>query len=137
MQQLLGVPSVGRSILSGTVLQCRRPPLPAVLSWYSQSAGRAVCTRCSSHSPSVGNGTPPGVRLTVYLGSLRSADMDGIGVQEVHAAQRRIQQHVHCTPVITNRYLDRCASRQLFFKAENLQKTGSFKARGACNCVSS
>ncbi|KAF0305853.1 putative serine racemase [Amphibalanus amphitrite] len=61
--------------------------------------------------------------------------MTELSVHEVRAAQLRIQPHVHRTPVITCRHLDRLTGRQLFFKAENLQKTGSFKARGACNAV--
>ncbi|CAG0895626.1 unnamed protein product [Cyprideis torosa] len=45
---------------------------------------------------------------------------------------------VHETPVFQCHALDKMAGgcgRRLFFKAENLQKTGSFKARGASNAV--
>jgi threonine dehydratase len=42
---------------------------------------------------------------------------------------------VHRTPVLTSRSLDAVAEATLFFKCENLQKVGAFKARGACNAV--
>ncbi len=54
---------------------------------------------------------------------------------EVRAAADRIAPFAHRTPVATCATLDRMAGRQLFFKCEHLQKTGSFKFRGACNAV--
>ncbi|ROT67529.1 putative serine racemase-like [Penaeus vannamei] len=59
----------------------------------------------------------------------------GVGLQEVRAAYQRIQGWIHRTPVFTNEGLNNLSGRKLFFKAENLQKTGAFKARGACNAV--
>ncbi|MHC4141808.1 MAG: pyridoxal-phosphate dependent enzyme [Planctomycetota bacterium] len=53
----------------------------------------------------------------------------------VRAAAKRIAPHIHRTPVLTCRTLDGFAGRQLFFKCEPFQKTGSFKFRGACNAV--
>ena len=55
---------------------------------------------------------------------------------EVLEARDRIAPHVHRTPVFTSSYLDQLTGRKLFFKCENFQKTGSFKARGAVNAVS-
>ena len=57
------------------------------------------------------------------------------GIEDVRAAARRIAPHVHRTPVVTCAGLDRIAGAQLFFKCENLQKVGAFKARGATNAV--
>lgn len=54
---------------------------------------------------------------------------------DVLAARERVAPHVHRTPVLTSRFLDGLAGAELFFKCENLQKSGSFKARGACNAV--
>lgn len=54
---------------------------------------------------------------------------------DVRAAAERIRGHVHRTPVLTSRTLDRELSARVFCKAENLQKVGAFKARGACNAV--
>jgi len=53
----------------------------------------------------------------------------------IRAAQARIAPHVHRTPVLTSRSLDAMAGARLWFKCENLQKIGAFKARGACNAV--
>ena len=55
--------------------------------------------------------------------------------EAVRAAHRRIARHIHRTPVVTSASLDEIAGAQLFFKCENLQKTGSFKIRGATNAI--
>ncbi|HTP69377.1 MAG TPA: pyridoxal-phosphate dependent enzyme [Dongiaceae bacterium] len=47
----------------------------------------------------------------------------------------RIRARIHRTPVLTSRSLNALAGAQLFFKCENLQKTGSFKIRGATNAI--
>jgi threonine dehydratase len=49
----------------------------------------------------------------------------------LHAAYRRIAPHTHRTPLLTSRLLDELLGKRLLLKAEHLQKTGSFKARGA------
>jgi threonine dehydratase len=54
---------------------------------------------------------------------------------EIRAAHARIAPHIHRTPVLTSASLDEISGAQLFFKCENLQKTGSFKIRGATNAV--
>lgn len=51
------------------------------------------------------------------------------------AAHARIAPRIHRTPVLTSRSLDAMTGAQLFFKCENLQKTGSFKIRGATNAI--
>ena len=56
-----------------------------------------------------------------------------IGHEDVLAASRRIRPHVHRTPVMTSRLVDEAAGMSLFFKCENLQRAGAFKARGAFN----
>jgi threonine dehydratase len=58
-----------------------------------------------------------------------------ITLADVEAAALRIADAVHRTPVLTSRTLDEMAGRKLFFKAEHLQRTGSFKMRGALNAV--
>jgi len=50
-------------------------------------------------------------------------------------AHERIKPHIHRTPVLTSSYLNGLAGAELFFKCENLQKAGAFKARGASNAV--
>jgi threonine dehydratase len=53
----------------------------------------------------------------------------------IEAAASRIRAHAHRTPVLRSRNLDALAGAELFFKCENLQRTGAFKFRGACNAV--
>jgi threonine dehydratase len=55
--------------------------------------------------------------------------------EDIVAAHARIVPHIHRTPVRTAASLDRVSGAQLFFKCENLQKTGSFKIRGASNAI--
>jgi len=57
------------------------------------------------------------------------------GLEEIQAAADRIEGVAHRTPVATCSSLDRMSGRRLYFKCENLQKTGSFKFRGAWNSV--
>ncbi|MGD2172196.1 MAG: pyridoxal-phosphate dependent enzyme [Gammaproteobacteria bacterium] len=57
------------------------------------------------------------------------------GFDDVLEAERRIAGFIHRTPVLTSHTLDRQSGAELFFKCENLQKVGAFKARGACNAV--
>ncbi|MER3480348.1 MAG: threonine/serine dehydratase [Meiothermus sp.] len=56
-------------------------------------------------------------------------------LEDIHAAAERIRPYIHRTPVFTSHDLDKRFSKKLFFKAEHLQKTGSFKARGALNAA--
>ncbi|HLW43703.1 MAG TPA: pyridoxal-phosphate dependent enzyme, partial [Candidatus Acidoferrales bacterium] len=53
----------------------------------------------------------------------------------IRAAHARIRPHIHRTPVFTSESIDQMTGAHLFFKCENLQKTGSFKFRGATNAV--
>jgi threonine dehydratase len=59
-----------------------------------------------------------------------SLDLDSI-----RAAHERIRAHIHRTPVLTSSRLDEASGAALFFKCENFQKIGAFKARGATNAV--
>ena len=52
-------------------------------------------------------------------------------------AREVIEGKVHRTPVMTCSYFDRITGGRCFFKTENFQKTGSFKARGAVYAVES
>lgn len=54
---------------------------------------------------------------------------------DLEAAAERIRPHLHRTPVITSATLDHELGATLFAKAENLQRAGAFKARGATNAV--
>jgi threonine dehydratase len=54
---------------------------------------------------------------------------------DVKAAHERIRPHIHRTPVLTSSYFNGLTGAELFFKCENFQKAGAFKARGASNAV--
>jgi len=54
---------------------------------------------------------------------------------DVLTAAARISTHAALTPVLHSRSLDALFGVRLAFKAENLQRTGAFKFRGACNAV--
>lgn len=53
----------------------------------------------------------------------------------VRAAHERIRPYIHRTPVLTSSRLNEASGASLFFKCENFQKVGAFKARGATNAV--
>ena len=55
---------------------------------------------------------------------------------DVQAAAGRLRGIVHRTPVITSRTLDEQTGATVFMKAENLQRMGAFKIRGAYNRLS-
>ena len=56
---------------------------------------------------------------------------------DVRTAQSRIAGQAHRTPVLTSRTADQRTGASLFFKAENLQRGGAFKFRGAYNAIAS
>jgi threonine dehydratase len=53
----------------------------------------------------------------------------------IEAARARIAPLINPTPVLTSSTLDEASGAHLFFKCENFQKGGAFKARGASNAV--
>lgn len=55
-----------------------------------------------------------------------------VTLPDIKAAASRVSRHLHNTPVLTSTTFNSLAAgKQLFFKCENFQKTGSFKARGS------
>jgi threo-3-hydroxy-L-aspartate ammonia-lyase len=54
---------------------------------------------------------------------------------DVLAAAERLEGVAHRTPVFTSRTLDGLAGGRVFLKAENLQRGGAFKFRGAYNTI--
>jgi len=66
------------------------------------------------------------------------SDREGVTAitcETILVAHERIRPLVHRTPVLTSASLNELARASLFFKCENLQKTGSFKIRGAGNAI--
>jgi len=58
-----------------------------------------------------------------------------LDLNSILAAHERIRQYVHRTPVLTSERFNEACGASLFFKCENFQKVGAFKARGATNAV--
>src|SRR5262245_45554813 len=58
-----------------------------------------------------------------------------LNLDTIRAAHQRIRQYIYRTPVLTNSWLNDACRATLFFKCENFQKVGAFKARGATNAV--
>lgn len=69
--------------------------------------------------------------MSVFTSSGRPA----IELADVEAAAARVTPHAVRTPVIESTNLSRQAGAQVFCKAESLQRTGSFKFRGATNAI--
>ncbi len=55
--------------------------------------------------------------------------------QTITEAHERIKPYVHRTPIMTSKAINAIAGCTIFFKCENFQKVGAFKARGAMNAV--
>jgi threonine dehydratase len=58
-----------------------------------------------------------------------------IGLPDVQRARHVITPHVRRTPLLSAGHLGECVGARAWLKAENLQRTGSFKVRGAVNAV--
>jgi threonine dehydratase len=55
--------------------------------------------------------------------------------QDVETAALRLAGVAHKTPVFTSQTVNKITEAEVFFKCENLQRTGSFKFRGAYNAL--
>jgi threo-3-hydroxy-L-aspartate ammonia-lyase len=62
--------------------------------------------------------------------------MAELSLTDIQAAAERIAGVAHRTPVLTSRTLDERVGAQVFLKAENFQRIGAFKFRGAYNAIS-
>jgi threonine dehydratase len=56
-------------------------------------------------------------------------------LRDVEEARARIEGIARETPVYISESFERMTGREVWLKAENLQRTGSFKIRGAGNCI--
>jgi len=99
----------------------------------------------------VASGNHQGVAMTTERGHTETVTTDNpeprsalapdaeearsVSLADVLAARDRIAAHVHHTPLLGTATLGRLTGTSLALKAENLQRTGSFKARGALNAV--
>ncbi len=58
-----------------------------------------------------------------------------ITLENIKEAHDRIRPYIHRTPVLTCEAIDKISGCRFFFKCENFQKVGAFKARGAMNAA--
>lgn len=58
-----------------------------------------------------------------------------ISLATIREAHDRIRPYIHRTLVLTNHTINDRVGAELFFKCENFQKVGAFKARGGLNAV--
>ena len=58
-----------------------------------------------------------------------------IKFSHIEQAHGRIKPYIHRTPIMQSQEINKLLGCELYFKAENLQKVGAFKARGGCNAV--
>ena len=63
--------------------------------------------------------------------------MNDICLADIYLARRRLQNYIQRTPLVPSPWLEQLAGGQVWLKLECLQLTGSFKIRGAGNCLSS
>jgi threonine dehydratase len=58
-----------------------------------------------------------------------------ISLAQIREAHARIKPFIHCTPVLSSQSINAIAGCEIYFKCENFQKVGAFKARGGLNAV--
>src|SRR5690625_5893259 len=58
-----------------------------------------------------------------------------ITIDDIYQARERISTVIHKTPIFQSTLLSKLCGNNVFLKGEHLQKTGSFKIRGATNKV--
>lgn len=64
-----------------------------------------------------------------------AAGFGAINLAAVHQAEQLIAPYIVKTPVLQSAALNSLVGGELFFKCENLQRTGAFKFRGACHAL--
>ena len=58
-----------------------------------------------------------------------------ISLAQLREAHERIKPFIHRTPILTSESINAIAGCEIYFKCENFQKIGAFKARGGLNAV--
>ena len=75
-------------------------------------------------------------RVFVELSNLKGGTkMERVTLEDVKEARNIIEDAILKTDLLENVRLSEKTGAQVFYKCENLQRTGSFKIRGACNKI--
>jgi threonine dehydratase len=56
-------------------------------------------------------------------------------LEDIKTVHARIKPFIHQTPVLSSQSINELAGCEIYFKCENFQKIGAFKARGGMNAV--
>jgi threonine dehydratase len=56
-------------------------------------------------------------------------------LEDLKISHERIKPYIHQTPVLSSQSINELAGCEIYFKCENFQKIGAFKARGGMNAV--
>ena len=74
--------------------------------------------------------------MTILIGThLDSSSHNPPTAEDILQAAKRIRPYINRTPIITSAILNQITEAEIFFKCENFQKVGAFKARGALNAI--
>lgn len=96
--------------------------------------------RTDRNGPMTSGTTGAGAMRNAMQDTMQGGPIDAAGglptFADVARAAERIAGAAHRTPVLTSRTADAMTGGRLFFKAENLQRAGAFKFRGAYNAIS-
>src|SRR5882762_11246553 len=113
----------------------------AALLWPSPNIGLPPCQNASFNQPLYALKIRFDYHAPAKVSELSAAPhVDNTAYQPpsweaILAAHARIAPRIHRTPVLTSSSLDAIVGAKIFFKCENLQRTGSFKIRGATNAI--
>lgn len=66
---------------------------------------------------------------------MKSSSSLAVNYDQIVQANQRIAPYIHQTAIFTSHSLNQYLNTNIFFKAENLQKIGAFKSRGAINAL--
>lgn len=61
--------------------------------------------------------------------------MNEFSKEQLELAKSRVTPHIHRTPIMSSRAINKMVGAELFFKCENFQKGGAYKIRGALNAT--
>src|SRR5262245_26938104 len=91
--------------------------------------------RSAGYTPMSPNGEPLPAKHAIGRERMTTTTPITVTIDDVYAARDRLASLLPRTPLFSSRTLSQMTGTTLRLKAENLQRTGSFKVRGALNAV--